>query len=278
MVGGCRGRKEGQGDLPICPDQEDFLACLPLCLTGCLLLKFAPGPSSGLTTKIPCLTPICVWPQACILGQKPWAVLVHTAEGNTQRMLPEIPADQTVLLIKGSSFPLLTSWHHDIEASDTMVITQGWRSGRDSAALAQYQTEAGVISFKKCRCFPLQKSGFISSCLQTHLQSIPRFGLFLRKFKGDSEFYWLQTPISSGAAAAVAVNWSHLKAESLYELSHKCPQSSRWSTRGHELWAAQCESGPCWDHVLPTCQEDHSTPGALSIPKCLKLCGIDENI
>lgn len=163
-----------------------------------------------------------------------------------------------MLLIKGSSLPLLTSWHHDIEASDTVVITWGWRSGRDSGALAQYQAEAGSTSFKKCRYFPLQKSGFISSCLQAHLQSIPRFGLFLHKFKGGSEFYWLQTPISSGAAATVAVNWSQLKAESLCELSHKCPQSSRWSTRGHKLWAAQCESGPCWDHVLPTCQEDHS--------------------
>lgn len=122
-----------------------------------------------------------------------------------------------MLLIKRSSFPLLTSWHYDIEAS--VVITQGWRSGRDTAALAQHQAEAGFILFKRCRYFPLQKSGFVSSCLQAHLQSILRFGLFLFKLKGDSKFYWLQTPISSGAAATVAVNWSQLKAESLSYLS-----------------------------------------------------------
>lgn len=118
MVGGYRGRKESQGDLlcfPCLPKTGGFSCLFSTLPEWVFVLKFALGPSLGVTRKIPCPTSICVWPQACVLGQKPWAVLMHTAEGNTQRLLPKIPTDEKVLLIKGTSFPLLTSWHHDIE-------------------------------------------------------------------------------------------------------------------------------------------------------------------
>lgn len=114
---------------PVCSEQEDFLSCLPQCLTVCLLLKFAPGPSSGVTTKIPCPTPLWCLTTGMYLGAETlgcpnmYCRRQHSETASLNTHWSDSPANQ------GKLFPLtneLTLWHWSIWCSGDHTGVKVW--------------------------------------------------------------------------------------------------------------------------------------------------------